>query len=153
MKRLSRPRGFWGIGIYQPKNETNVGTLFRSAMSYGAAFVFTVGRRYRTQATDTTKTPKHIPLYAYDTIDDLVRGLPWSCPLIGVELAEGATPLPRYVHPERACYLLGAEDYGIPTAVQKRCHQTLIIPSGDFCLNVSVAGSILMYDRLVKEAA
>lgn len=42
-------KGYYGIGIYETKEETNVGTLWRSAQNFGADFIFTIGARYKTQ--------------------------------------------------------------------------------------------------------
>ena len=46
-------------------------------------------------------------------------------------------------------YLLGAEDSGISKNILAKCQYVLKIP-GDYCLNVATAGSIIMYDRIVK---
>ena len=140
-------RGYFGIGIENAKTKVNIGTLWRSAYNFGAAFIFTVGRRYEKQASDTVKAWRHIPLHDYNTINDLI--IPYSCMLIGVELTETAIPLPRFVHPERAIYLLGAEDHGLSRQVIDKCNVIIQIPSHQ-CLNVSVAGAIVMYDRLTK---
>jgi tRNA G18 (ribose-2'-O)-methylase SpoU len=140
--------GFYGIGVYHPKTEENVGTLWRSANLLGASFIFTVGRRYKQQSTDTMKTPLHIPLLHYADIDDLVTHLPHDCPLVGVELSEKAIDLNSFPHPKRACYLLGAEDYGIPPEVLTKCH-TQVKLAGKYSMNVAVAGSIVIYHRQV----
>lgn len=142
-------RGYYAIGIVHAKKEVNIGTLFRTAQSYGAAFIFTVGRRYAKQASDTTKAWRHLPLYHFATIEDLVDHLPYDCPLVGVELDPRARPLQSYTHPERACYLLGAEDNGLTEAERQRCHQLVQLP-GAYCLNVATAGSLVMYDRWCK---
>lgn len=147
-------RGFFGIGVYHPKTEQNIGTLLRTAHLYGAAFVFTVGRRYKAQASDTQNTPAHTPLYHYADIDDLVAHLPHSTPLVAVELDPRATRLDRYAHPERAAYLLGAEDHGLPTPVIDRCHDLVVLASvRPQSMNVATAGSIVIYDRHVKSLA
>lgn len=145
-------RGYFGVAIYRPKTEVNVGTLFRSAHLYGAAFLATVGARYpHRQASDTTHARMHIPMHHYNTIDELIDGLPFSCPLVGVELDPRAVELPKFRHPERALYLLGAEDHGLPPDVIDRCHHLVQIPCVEpWSMNVSVAGSITLYDRHVK---
>ena len=140
-------RGYFGIGIYNIKNAVNIGTLWRSAFTFGASYLFTIGSRYRKQASDTTKTWRHIPLFHYENFEDLQ--IPFNCQLIGIEL--GGDSLCTFQHPERAIYLLGAEDYGLPNNILKNCHFTLEIPSvKPYCLNVSVAGSIVMFDRFMK---
>lgn len=142
-------RGYWGIGIYNGKNTSNIGTLWRSAAIMGADFIFTIGRRYQKQCSDTMKTHRHIPLFHYENADDFFKHVPYDCPVVAVELDENSIPLESYHHPERCIYLLGAEDNGIPAAVLDRCKETVQI-IGDYCYNVAVAGSIVMYDRTVK---
>lgn len=140
-------KGYCGIGIYGTKTASNVGTLWRSAGLMGASFIFTIGHRYPKQASDTIKAWKHIPLYQYDSFDEFQ--VPKECDLIGVEQVVRSKPLPSFVHPERAVYLLGAEDTGLPAEVVGRCRSVVEIPS-ERCLNVAVAGSIVLYDRRTK---
>ena len=141
-------RGYFGVAVYQPKTAANVGTLWRTATAYGAAFLATVGHRYQRQASDTCNSPIHTPLHHYATIDDLLEHLPHSCPLVGVELADGAVSLDGFTHPTRALYLLGAEDYGLPPRVLQQCHRVVQIPSlTNASLNVSVAGSLVLWER------
>lgn len=93
------------------------------------------------KATDTMDTPKHIPLYEYETYEDFKKNLPRGCEIIAVELDERSKPIETLNHPERAVYLLGAEDKGIPMEVLADCNRIIQLP-GTHCLNVSVAGSI-----------
>lgn len=147
-------RGFFAVGICGNKTPENLGTLWRSGSLYGAAFVFTVGRRYPKQASDTTNTPRHTPLFHFADIDDLISHLPYSCPLVGVELDDRSVPLTEYAHHERAAYLLGAEDYGLRPIERDRCHDLLQIESvKPYSMNVAVAGSVVLYDRHVKRMA
>jgi len=88
-------------------------------------------------------------LFDYFDFGEFYANLPFDCRLVGVEITEDAVPLETYKHPERAVYLLGAEDHGITPETLKRCHDVIVLP-GRFCLNVAVAGSIVMYDRLAK---
>lgn len=141
-----RTRGYCGVGILGCKTAVNIGTLWRSAHILGADFIFTVGKRYKRQASDTTKAWKSIPLWHFDDIDDLLAHSPFDCRLVGVELDERANPLAAYKHPDRAIYLLGAEDKGLPEQVINRCHDLIVLP-GDYSLNVATAGSIVLYDR------
>ena len=139
-------RGYYGIGIYMPKHEVNIGTLWRSAYSFGASFLFTIGRKYKEQASDTTKTPRHLPLHHYSTFEDFLEHRPYSANLIGVEQAESARDIDGFCHPSQALYLLGAEDNGLPQKVLEQCNCVLSIDT-DRSLNVAVAGSIVMYSR------
>lgn len=142
--------GYFGVAIYHPKHSNNIGTLWRSCNSYGAAFLATVGSRYKTQSSDTKKSEYNIPLFHFQDIDDLINHLPYSCPLIGIELDSKSISLEKFCHPIRACYLLGAEDHGLPSEIRNKCHSMVEIPGANICLNVAVAGSIVIYDRCLK---
>jgi tRNA G18 (ribose-2'-O)-methylase SpoU len=144
-------RGYFGIGIYHPKHEVNVGGLLRSAYCFGANFVYTVGRRYKDQASDTPNTPGQIPLFHFKDMEDLKEHLPRSCPLIGVELVEGAEPIQKFYYPRTSAILLGAEDHGLPPKVLEQCHKKVVIPGLRACLNVASTGTIVMYDRQLKQ--
>jgi tRNA G18 (ribose-2'-O)-methylase SpoU len=147
-------RGYFAVGIYHPKVANNVGSLWRSASLFGASYVFTVGRRYTPQASDTAGTPRRIPLHHFSDVGDLVGHLPHGCPLVGVEQDARAETLGRFVHPERGAYLLGAEDAGLPKAVLDRCHFLVQVESpAAEPLNVACAGSVVMHDRYSKSLA
>lgn len=141
-------RGYFGIGIENMKTPNNLGTLWRSAINLGADFIFVIGKRYKHQCSDTVKAFRHIPLFEYETIDDLV--IPHDCKLVGVEILPISQDLRTYKHPERAIYLLGAEDHGLSSRALQKCHDIVQFES-NFCMNVSCAGSILMWDRKSKE--
>lgn len=140
--------GFFAVGVSHPKTEKNIGTLMRSAFLYEAAFVFTIGRRYSRQASDTPYTSRHVPLLHFDDIDDLHHHLPHSAPLVGVELDPRAVPLASFTHPDRAVYLLGAEDHGLTADERDRCHYLVQIESPlPQSMNVASAGALLLYSR------
>lgn len=143
-------RGYFGIGIENTKCEFNVGTLYRSAFILGASFIFTIGKRYKHQASDTVKSWKSIPLYQHESFKEFYQTIPYDCRLIGIELDERAYQIRNFVHPQRAIYLLGAEDNGLSGEALSKCHDIIQLP-GNYCMNVSVAGSIVMYDRLSKQ--
>lgn len=142
-------RGYFGVGIFNPKTATNVGTLFRTAQVFGADFLYTIGRRYEGQASDTQKSWRHIPVYHYAGFEDFYAHLPYGAMLVGVELCETAEDVLDFRHPERAVYVLGAEDHGLPPFVSRKCHRLVRLP-GAFSLNVAVAGSLVVFDRVQK---
>lgn len=142
--------GYFGIGIQNSKTIENVGTLWRSANISGASFIFTVGKRYQRQCSDTLKTPRSIPLYEYKDFDELA--IPYDCQLIGIELTDQSISLPEFKHPKRAIYILGAEDSGLSKAVLEKCVSVVQVPSAKpFSLNVASTGTVVLYDRYVKE--
>lgn len=144
-------RGYFAVGIWQPKREVNVGGLLRSAFLFDAALVFTIGARYSRQASDTTDVQSHVPTLHCADLDDLIQHLPNGCSLVGVEMDAAATLLANYVHPARAVYLLGAELTGLPAEVLKRCNEVVQIESAKaYSMNVACAGGIVLHDRYVK---
>jgi tRNA(Leu) C34 or U34 (ribose-2'-O)-methylase TrmL len=143
-------RGYCGIGVYHPKTEANIGTLWRSAHAFGADFIFTVGPRYRRQASDTTNAANHVPLYEFVSLEDMEGHLPKGCQVVPVEVG-GALDLKYIRHPERAVYLLGPEDGSIPAEYMAKKKLTVEIETAH-CLNVATTGSIVLYDRAMKAA-
>jgi tRNA G18 (ribose-2'-O)-methylase SpoU len=142
-------RGYFGIGIQNTKTQMNIGTLWRSAFLMGADFIYTIGRRYNKQASDTVQAWRHIPLFNYESFEQFYESMPYNCQLIGIELDARSKPLKTFVHPERAIYLLGAEDNGLTKEAIDKCQYIVQLP-GEFSMNVAVAGSIVMYDRIAK---
>ena len=142
-------RGYYGIGVECMKNVTNYGTLFRTANIFGASFIFMIGKRFRKQSSDTLRSERHMPLFEYTSFDDFNAHRPYDCPLIGIEMHETAIPLDKFDHPQTAMYLLGAEDNGLTKNALSCCQNIIIIPV-ECSLNVAVAGSIVMYDRITK---
>ena len=139
-------RGFFEIGIEHLRYPQNIGTLWRSAYQLGASGIFTVGQRASLQTSDTCKAWRHIPLRCFETLAALKDALPCSTPLIGIEMH--GEPLETFNHPERACYLLGAEDHGLTREAQRLCHYIVSLSAiRNDSYNVSVAGSIVMYHR------
>ena len=144
-------RGFFGIGVYSPKNSTNLGSLWRSCLEYNAAFMFTIGTRCGfDEPSNTPRAERHIPLYMYPTLQDFTRVIPTDTRIVGIEQTDKSLALESYSHPERAIYLLGAEDDGLPAEVFEYCRGGVVAISTKRCLNVAVAGSIVMYDRRLK---
>lgn len=141
--------GFFGIGIYHNQNKLNIGTLWRSAHIFGASFIFTINKKYEKQYSDTEKTWCRIPLYFYEDFDSFYKNLPYGCKIVAVELIDAATNILDYAHPKRCVYLLGSENCGLGNNILERCHEKIFIP-GESSLNVAVAGSIVMYDRIAK---
>ncbi len=143
-------RGYFAIGTEGTSKPMNLGNLMRSAHAFGASFFFVVAPVVSTRAarnSDTSDSSNHLPLYTYDTVEEMV--LPRGCVLVGVEFTEDAVELPSFHHPSAAAYVLGPERGALSPAMTARCQHTVKIPTR-FCINVGVAGAILMYDRLIS---
>lgn len=141
-------KGFFGIGVYHPQHECNVGTLFRSALAFEADFLFTIGRQYKLQPGDTPNSTKTVPYFSYKTLEEFKKFGPKDCRLQLVEISDKAVPLPRLTHYHRTAYLLGNEGGGLPKDLLDN-YPIVSIPT-TICLNLAVAGSIVMYDRISK---
>ncbi|WP_282136011.1 RNA methyltransferase [Seonamhaeicola maritimus] len=141
---------FFGIGIQNGKTPGNLGVLWRSAQNLGASFIFTIGNRYSKQACDTHNAVKSIPYFHYVNFEEFFSNLPKGARLVGVELTDEALPLETFHHPRRCVYLLGAEDHGLSKQAIAKSHFLVKFNSAK-SLNVSVAGSIVMYDRGIEK--
>ena len=142
-----QPRGYFAIGAERMSKALNLGNLMRSAHGFGASFTFTVGATYKALEAhaDTSKSQQHIPHYNWSGIDDMA--LPNGCKLVGIELIDGAIDLPSFRHPLRAAYVLGPEAGSLSPPLIERCDYVIKIPTL-FCVNVAMAGAIVMYDRV-----
>lgn len=103
-----------------------------------------MSRRALRGGGDTSHAPGKVPLYAFPDAGSMV--LPRGCALVGVELLDEAVDLPSFRHPARAAYILGPERDSLSGPVLERCAHVVRIPTS-FCVNVAMAGAIVMYDR------
>jgi tRNA G18 (ribose-2'-O)-methylase SpoU len=138
---------YFEIGVYNARNDENIGTLWRSAYQLGAAGIFTIGRRYRYQPADTQHAYQQIPLRCYTTFEEFLQARPMSAQLIGIEM--GGQPLSGFQHPPQAIYLLGSEAMGLPARILEQCNAVVSLESVVYpSYNVAVSGSIVLYHRV-----
>jgi len=143
-------RGYFAIGVEGISKPMNLGNLMRSAHAFGASFFFVIAPAFaarETRPADTSDSAHHLPLYHYAAVGDLT--LPRGCALIGVEFTDQAIELPSFRHPSAAAYVLGPERGVLSAPLVARCDHVVKIPTR-FCINVGVAGAILMYDRMLS---
>lgn len=143
-------RGYFGIGAEEISKPMNVGALMRTANAFGASFFFTINAHMKVRElyrSDTSRTFEAMPYYAWDALDEM--RLPRGCQLVGVELTEDAVDLPVFRHPQAAAYVLGRERGSLSPALQAACAHIVKIPT-KFCLNVGLAGALVMYDRMLS---
>ena len=140
-------RGYFAIGVERISKQLNLGNLMRSAHGFGASFFFTLGAQYSASEgySDTSKSIDHMPLYNWSGLDEMA--LPKGCRLVGVELLDEAVDLPSFRHPLRAAYVLGPERGSLSPELVAQCDHIVKIPTS-FCVNVAMAGAIVMYDRV-----
>lgn len=143
-------RGYFGIGIENPNREENIGTLWRAAYSFGAQYIFTIGRKYIRQKSDTSASYKQIPLFNYQNIDHFLSCRPTESVLVGVETGERSRDIKNFIHPERSIYVLGNEKNGLSSEIIQKCNVLVRLP-GLICHNVSLSGGLVMFDRKQKD--
>jgi tRNA G18 (ribose-2'-O)-methylase SpoU len=142
-------RGYFGIGAEQISKPMNLGALMRTAHAFGASFFFTLNAAPKVREAyraDTSRSFEHMPYYPWDTIEEM--RLPKGCALVGVELTDDAVELPRFQHPQAAAYVLGRERGSLSPELLACCKHVVKIPTR-FCINVGLAGALVMYDRLL----
>ena len=143
-------RGFFSVGVEGMSKPGNAGNLIRTAHSFGASSFFAIAPHVdfgEVRSSDTSDAFEHLPFYQYDTPEKL--DLPRGCRLVGIELVDASIPLPSFRHPTRAAYVLGPERGELSPELQARCDFLIQIPM-QFCVNVGVAGAIVMYDRMLS---
>lgn len=142
-------RGYFGIGVEGSNKVMNAGNLLRTTHAFGGSFFFFVQPTLDMQQleqSDTARSTGEMPVYRFNSANDLF--LPRGCKLVGVELTDDAIDLPRFYHPKQAAYVLGPEKGNLSPEMQSRCDYMVKIPM-KFCVNVGIAGSLVIYDRLI----
>jgi tRNA G18 (ribose-2'-O)-methylase SpoU len=125
---MNNQRGYFGIGVEGISKAQNLGNLVRSAHAFGSSFFFTVSPVVDVKAVRESDT---------------------SGALVAVEVTDESIELPSFKHPKAAAYVLGAEMGNVSPAMMERADHVIKIPM-QFCINVGVAGAIVMYDRLIS---
>ena len=142
-------RGYFAVGADGISKAMNLGNLLRISHAFGASFFFTINARVKLAdaQSDTSRAHGQIPYYAFPQVSDL--RLPAGCELVGVEITDDATELPRFRHPLRVAYVFGGERTSLSVDILSRCAHVVKIPTR-FSINVGMAGAIILYDRLIS---
>lgn len=140
-------RGYVGVGIEGVSKPMNLGALMRTAYAFEANFLFSIGAHQKVREVykaDTAKTAENLPYFEFRDLHEFM--LPQKCQLVGIELTDDAVDLPIFVHPRSCAYVLGREKGSISPDLLDRCDHIVKIPT-KFCINVSLAGALVLYDR------
>lgn len=140
------------IGLTNPKSPSNVGAAMRAAGCYRVDAVYYTGHRFeraRKYHTDTQQAGETIPL---TSVEDFLEQVPQDLSVVCVELVEGATPLPDFVHPEKAIYVFGPEDGSLKKSLVNSADAVVYIPTVG-SMNLAATVNVVLYDRLVKRGA
>lgn len=82
-------------------------------------------------------------------MNNLIQAVEANTVIVCVELTEGATALPEFIHPENALYIFGPEDGTIDQATIDKADHVVYIPTTG-CLNLAATCNIVLYDRAAK---
>ncbi len=143
----------FAIAAWEISKEHNVGTLVRTAHAAAAEEVILLGdREWNIEAARTADLYTEIVQLpaATDAFRSHLRSRGWN--LVVVELDKASTNLFDASYPPRPCFLLGAEIGGVPRELVDSAELIVQIPQWGLvpCLNLAVAGSIVVYDHLAK---
>lgn len=137
------------IGLSNPKTPTNVGVVLRAVSCFSANTVYYTGDRYERAARFHTDTQNSAEKTEMKEVNCLLESIPEGNKVICIELVKGATPLTKFVHPEKAFYIFGPEDGSVDQEIVDRADEVVYIPTKG-CLNVAMSVNIVLYDRLLK---
>ena len=140
-------RGYFGLGVEGVSKPMNFGALLRTAHAFHASFAFGIACTFdakEARLADTSDALGHLPVQLYDKVENFE--MPLGCKLVGIEITPEAIDLPSFTHPPAAAYVLGAERDSLSPELQARCDYIIRIPT-KFCINLAVAGAIVIYDR------
>ncbi len=130
--------------------DANLGTLLRTCDAVGACLAVPATPHYREALKIGDTLGRRRPCIHWTHTkerwveEQRLRG----SRIVAVELAEGATPLPRLqAARERTVVLLGHEHHGVPDDVLDTVDECVEIPMVGVgaSLNVAVAGSLVLY--------
>lgn len=141
-------RGYSIIGLDNPKDKSNLGSVMRGVGCYDAQHVYYTGSRVKfgSVATDTQKQYRHTPI---TNVNNLLDVIPYDCVPIAVDLLDSATPIQDFHHPERAFYIFGQEDGTLGKRITDGCAKSVFIPT-KYCMNLAVTVNVILFDRMIK---
>ena len=143
----------FAIAAWEISKEHNVGTLVRTAHAAAASEVILLGEReWNVPAARTADLYTEIVQLDADVEAFRAHLVKRRWNLVAVELADDSVSIFDAVYPERPCFLLGAELGGVPPELMADAELIVQIPQWGLvpCLNLAVAGSLVIYDHLAK---
>jgi tRNA(Leu) C34 or U34 (ribose-2'-O)-methylase TrmL len=145
------------VVLVDPKYPHNVGSVVRTAASFGIPQVWYTG----TRAKERWQQMKRLPREERDPRNmDRVRVIQGRGRFLGefgpkavpvcVEVHPTAEDLTFFEHPANAVYIFGPEDGDLDKGIKSACHRFLVVPS-DGPLNLAVTVGIVLAHRRMGE--
>jgi len=140
------------IAVMNLSNETNVGSLIRTASAANIKEVVIVGRNKwnKGAATGAHSKIKVIKMRTSDEFIEYCREHNYN--IISIEIGRDSRNIFNYQYPDNPILVVGNEGTGIPQKILENSVDRVYIPQygGVECLNVAVAGSVAIYDWVKK---
>lgn len=139
------------VVLHNPKFTHNVGAALRACAAFGADTLCWTGSRCNLEGGE--RLPREERMKGYKHVETLQNERPFDLfpelTPVAVEVREASESLTTFQHPENAMYVFGPEDGSLPQSYLCHCHRFVHIPS-HFCLNLSAAVNVVLYDRRLK---
>jgi tRNA (guanosine-2'-O-)-methyltransferase len=155
LKRLHREwrrrtAGRLALVLHDVQSPFNVGAIVRTAAAYRVDHVWCVGRTPDLADPKVGRTALGCERYlTWSIVEDGVEpARATGYQVVGLELAEGATPLHECELSGDVALVVGHEDHGLPRAVLEACDQVAFLPllGRVGSLNVATATAIACYE-------
>jgi len=131
----------------------NVGSILRTSAAYGVSHIWLTGNAtppdHPKAAKTALGTSRYLDWTTSASIDDALGSIYESeFDLVGVELADEATPIHKATFPNKPCLAFGHEDRGLSKDILAACKTVVFIPQRGriASLNVAMAVGIALYE-------
>lgn len=144
------------ILLDRPKFARNLSSVVRLAAAFGFSQVCYSGSRVDDELSNAKRLPREERMRYSGSVELINTDYPFdlyhSVPVIGVDLLEGAIPMPDLQLPEVAVFVFGPEDGSICKAWRHHCHYITYIPT-KHCLNLATAVSATLMKWMIDNDA
>lgn len=140
------------IAVMNLANETNVGSLIRTANAANIKEVVIVGRKKwnKGAATGAHSKIKVVKIRTSDEFIEYCKEHDYN--IVSIEIGGDSKDIFNYEYPSNPMLIIGNEGTGVPKKILENSVNRIYIPQyGNVeCLNAAVAGSISIYDWIRK---
>ncbi len=140
------------IAVMNLANETNVGSLIRTANAANIKEVIIVGRKKwnKGAATGAHSKIKVVKMRTSDEFVEYCKEHDYN--IVSIEMGNDSKSIFNYQYPSNPMLVIGNEGTGVPQKILENSIDRVYIPQygGVECLNAAVTGSIAVYDWVRK---